>query len=277
MVKRYHIKTIVLLIICFFAMNKELLAEWKYKASMVEFAYSQFKYDYKEDLKLPLKSEEKGTLPGGYFAYTYRWPEETYFSLSTELNQGDTHYDGAYQTGETCKDKTSNKIIRVESELGYTIWPLSKVTISPFIGLGQESWKRDLGQNNPKSGYKEYYLWQYIPTGIHFVYEPKPYVSFGIKGTFRQMFRGKMKVRGDNFDSRDDAKLDKKYEYSVEGPFSLRFSQKYCVNVTPFYFKREFGKSGTFMLTDGQSLVPARESSSTSTSKGIRRGLAYIW
>lgn len=274
--EKRQIIAIGLLISCFVFFHNNAFAAWKYKKSSAEFGYSYLKYDYKENLDAPLKSTEKGELPGIYAVYTFRWPDDIFANLYTDYHWGETRYNGTLQDGTPSKDRTKNQIIRVEGSLGWSWWPTSHTTISPFIGIGESAWERKLGSKNG-IGYDEYYLYQYVVLGGYFVYEPKPYFSVAFKGTFRQMFHADLEVDGDGFETDENAKLGKKYEFSYEVPVAMRFAEHYCLNMTPYYIKRKFGKSNTFTITDGESAVDAVEPSSTSTSKGIRVGLSYIW
>jgi len=103
-----------------------------FEGQSFEFGFMYWYLDYKEDLPAPLKSTEKGWLPGFYLGWNYNKKNNVYSKIFLEFSWGDVTYDGTDQSGTipiTFSDD-NHQFFFEENWTSVTILPLQKMSPS---------------------------------------------------------------------------------------------------------------------------------------------------
>lgn len=220
-----------------------------------EFGVMYHYFDYKEDLPAPLKSTEKGWLPGIYLGWNYNKKNAVYTKVFLEFSYGDTKYDGTTQSGTPIIYSDDNRqfLFRGEWDIGYNFALTKNISIKPYVGYGYRHWVR--GETEWRSiawSIKERYYWNYLPAGLSaefnmsdkFFLEPNVGIRWMFFGKMRAYFSEMMAGYND-----PEFKLGNKLGWYAEIPIRYKFSQYWSVVVKPWYEYSEIGKSDYEDLT----------------------------
>lgn len=238
-----------------FSHNNAYAEKWRYLPNAFEVGCVNIMNEYKIDGVSPDEFKDEGGFRGGYVSISHRWPEEYYLRAYGEVDNGKTRFETP--GGDIRPDNTFTKL---EFEMGYSWWPSSKTTAGAFLGASRNTWERE----EPEADLDSIYIWYTINAGFLGIFEPTSYFSIGVKGVFKQAVKAEMKNRSEAESGKE--KLKKKYEASFEAPMTLRLTEEYAVNVTPFYSKLILG-AGEDGDTPGSELV----------STGVKTGFSYLW
>jgi len=259
--------------------GKEMLKKWVVISILISLAFPAFPlfagesphsleanfkasyHDYKEiDLPEPFKSQEKGFLPGMNLRYNYRGTKiPVYGRLIFEYQQGETDYDGTTQGGSPIKDKTDNKFISGEGNIGFTFSAGPKgppVSTTFYTGLGYRYWDRGLGGPSP---YSEEYSWKYIPVGVLVTYRISERWTGEVEIAAWFILDADIKVNLSEVDSNlNNPKMDlgNRVGWKIELPFAYRFSDRWSLNFVPSYEYYAFGNSNPAAITYAGAPTP---------------------
>ena len=246
--------------------------------SYLDAGITYYKYDYKEKITPPLKSTEKGWLPGLYIEGAYRGEDIPAFGrLLLEFSNDKTKYDGSTRDGSPVKDNTRNLFLTLEWDFGYTfenVWK-SNVDLTPYSGLGYRFWDRGLQGGFP---FNEEYSWNYLPLGLRADYSITRQWSIALDLSARLMFNGEIKIDKVLFESAGqffvirDVELDlgNKVGYKIQAPIRFEISKKTAFVINPWYERSAIGKSNVFVLEQtATSFKGVFEPSSDTNQYGI--------
>ena len=252
---------------------------WTYPSeNLLQFDFRISYFDYKEDLPAPLKSTEKGWLPGGVFGWTRTKPGSVYARTFMEFSGGDIEYDGTTQTGLPITDSNSNQLLfRVEGNIGYTFGP-GNLVFSPYTGFGYRFWKRGDSQVvNSVAFVREDYQWMYIPVGIRAVYPFGKQLSVEPNAAVRFMFWGRMTAYLTDIGYNSDPTFDlgNKPGYFIELPVRYRLGRNWSLSLDPWYEYSAIGQSNTETFVIMPFIMSAYEPSSRTHQYGFNMGAGY--
>jgi hypothetical protein len=244
----------------------------------VDFRVSYF--DYEEDLQTPLKSTEKGWIPGGTLYWTRTKPSAPFLKAFMELSYGDLKYEGTTQAGRPVSNSGSTQtLFRAEVNFGYTFaW--RKSLISPYTGYGYRFWQRGDSEVVESVAFvREDYYWHYIPVGVRAVVQISEAVLFEPNLGARFVFHGRMKAYltdiDPNYGGDPEFDLGNKIGWFVELPVRYLLYKKWSVAFTPWYEYSKIGKSPIEGVSYGNSTVFFFEPSSTTHQYGFNIGVGY--
>ena len=253
-----------------------------------EYAHSleaNFKYSYQAykeiDLPDPLKSQEDGFLPGMNLGYNYRGTNlPLYGRLLFEYKQGETDYDGTTQGGAPIRDKTDNKFITAEGNIGFTVKAGKggpPVSTTLYTGVGYRYWDRGLGGPSP---YSEEYSWKYIPVGVLVTYRISERWTGEVELAAWFIFDAEIKVNLSEIDSNYNnpkMTLGNKVGWKIELPFTYRLSNRWSLNLVPSYENYSFGKSDPVAVNYAGAPTPISvlEPESRTNIYSFHMGLKY--
>lgn len=216
----------------------------------LEVGIGYSKFDYSESIDGGPDVQESGWLPGVVFGYTYKGEDNPVFaSFSIRYTTGQTNYDGALQDGTPWKDKSDNTMFSLEVKFGYILGrsAASRLTITPYAGIGYYDWERKLGGPSP---YIEEYSWFYFPVGVRFDYDATPDFTIGLDLSARVMFNGSMNVKFSDLGlSSPNLDLGNRIGFRAELPMDYRFHPQISVGLTPWYQYTTIGRSGAEPVT----------------------------
>ncbi|HDQ04589.1 MAG TPA: hypothetical protein ENN23_08535 [Deltaproteobacteria bacterium] len=245
------------------------------KNSFLKVGMTLYRFDYKEDLSPPLKSEEYGLLPGVYIDYAFKRPSTVYARAYVSYAANDITYDGSNNMGDPVKYNDQDaRLFKFEGNIGYTI-PLGKnFSLIPYFGYGFQYWER--GKNRyifafDTSWIEETYKWHYIPVGIKADFDITPAFNVSLSASANFMVHGKMKA-GFSYIGYQDTKfiLGNRIGAHVEMPVTYKFTNELGIVLTPWYEYSAFGKSDWEFIGYGSS---AYEPASKTHRYGANIGL----
>jgi hypothetical protein len=225
---------------------KETVVDAKQKSSIFELGFMYYKFDYKEDLENPLKSEEYGWLPGVYFDYTFKKKSSIYGKIFLSYAAADITYDGSTWGGTPLKySDESAQMFKFEANIGYAM-PISKdFLIIPYLGYGYQWWERGKGIFSETAiMYQEEYRWHYIPVGIKADYNITEKLNIAAAAAVNFMFYGEMNASFAFLGGPDmDFTLGNRIGFYAEIPVTYQFTNYIGISVTPWYEYSAFGQS----------------------------------
>jgi len=282
MKKRLYYFVVVSLLFCLVApaeaQNYKELPSTPENLFQMDFRISYF--DYEEDIGPPLKSTEKGWIPGVSLNWTRTRPGAPFLKALLELSYGDLDYEGTTQSGRPVSNSHSTQtLFRAEVNFGYTFtW--GKNLVSPYTGYGYRFWQRgDSEVVNAVAFVREDYYWHYIPVGVRAVIPINEKILFEPNLGARFVFWGRMKAYlteiDPNYGGDPEFELGNKPGWFIELPMRYSLDKKWSLAFTPWYEYSAIGKSPEEGVRFGDSTVFFFEPSSTTHQYGFNIGLGY--
>jgi len=200
-------------------------------------------FDYKEDLRAPLKSTEKADFFAPFIKA--RLPiqslAQSYVQLSGEMSGNvNSFFDGTTQSGTPVTDTNTLAFADFDAIFFWNLAPEFYLQ----AGLGYHHWNRFLSGG---VGYREIYTWYYMPLGVLYQRQISNSVKFGIDLTYRLMFQGQIKVIfSETVTTGDDTTLTlgNRPGYRLQVPLEYSFdNSKMGMVVAPWYEYSEIGAS----------------------------------
>jgi hypothetical protein len=245
-----------------------------------EFGLMYHKFDYKEDLPAPLKSTEKGWLPGIYAGWNYNKKNDVYTKIFLEYSFGNTTYDGTTSAGTpiTFSDHNNQSLFRFEWDIGYNFAISKSISLKPYVGYGYRNWSRgEVDVTATYTSYNEKYYWHYLPVGIMADLTIGDKLVIQPNAGLRIMFNGKMTANLSELDpgyNDPHFTLGNKTGWYAEIPVTYKFSQTWAIVMKPWYEYSEIGQSDTVPLTYyGAIYGYAYEPSSKTHQYGVNVGV----
>jgi hypothetical protein len=243
----------ILILLCLICLFLPLSASAQ-NSSRVESGFQFYYFDYKEDLPDPLKSTERGWLPGIYVNFEHRYPSNVCIQIGGSYAGGEIKYDGTSQTGIPVVDNDSRQdFFRFNADIGYAFPSRGKISFQPFIGYGYRFWKRsDAKMVSNVIFYREDYVWHYLREGLKINYRLNKNWTFGNIFTLNHMLYGEMKaylseVQAGSNDL--EFELGNKLGIMIEFPATYQIQPKWSVVISPWYEYSAFGQSNTTAQT----------------------------
>jgi hypothetical protein len=235
-------------------------------------------FDYKEFLDEPLKSNETGYLPGLHLIYSYQGVKNPlYARILFEYTEAKTDYDGSTQAGTPLKDKTDNKFMNWEGNIGYTIKQQPSklpVDLTFYTGFGYRYWDRGLGGPLP---YSEEYSLKYIPLGLRGTYRISQKWKSEVDLALWIIVDSDIQVNFSDWDpnfSNPKESLGKSLGWKIEIPFNYMLLKHWSVEFAPSYEYYSFGKSDVFTVTyEGVPVLAGYEPASRTHIYSLRLGV----
>ncbi|MFA6434034.1 MAG: hypothetical protein WCW52_05005 [Elusimicrobiales bacterium] len=233
-------------------------------------------FDYKETVPAPLKSTEKGWVPGILLKYGYH-KKRMLAALSVEAGGGDTNYDGTTQAGVPVTGTTGNSFTDGSAVVGYVL-PAGAVRLTGYAGIGRRTWERTLGAGTA-SEYLETYSWNYYPVGLRADFRSGEKFSIGLDACVKIMTGGEIVIGFARMGADSDLtlKLGNKTGYRFSAPIEYARSEKWFFLLTPWYEHSAIGQSNTGAVTimGGTPYATAYEPASNTIMYGINAGFVY--
>lgn len=200
-------------------------------------------FDYKEELRAPLKSTEKAEFFAPFVQVRLPIPSlaQSFVQLSGEMSGNvNSHFDGTTQSGVPVTDTNTLSFADFDALFYWNFAPEFFLQ----AGFGYHYWNRFLSGG---AGYREIYTWYYIPIGILYQHQVSNSFSVGVDLTYRMMFQGQIKVifsetvtNGDD----TDLTLGDRPGYRLQIPLRYAFEgTDFGVLLAPWYEFSEIGAS----------------------------------
>jgi len=245
------------------------------KENSLSGAISLDHFDYKEKLDPPLKSEERGWVPGFHAELCRQGASPSLFVRAAfDFTRANTTYDGSTQDSlgniSPYLGTTQNTLLNASGVIGLTFLSLSNPprVLTAYTGIGYRYWERTVAGT-----YQEHYAWRYAPVGLRADYRLSSEFSGAVDASARIMFGGTIDVflsELSNGWSDLHLTLGNRPGFRVEAPL---YYQHWIV--TPWYEYSAIGQSNTerIYFQDG---TPTRyegyEPTSTTHQFGVNIG-----
>lgn len=229
-------------------------------------------FDYKEELRAPLKSTELGGNTGFTLGAEYKLGLGAGAnSLKGKLDYigGSTAYDGTFMSGAPVGDSHPNKIFNLEGDFVFNLVPNAYTANNwkGYVGLGTRSWNR--GSSGGPGSYSEEYSWLYLPLGIRYETRLSEKLTAAVDGSLKLMFGGHIKANLSELDSslnNPEMSLGSQAGYKLQVPLDYQFAEKFHVVFSPWFEYSAIGKSNSAeVLINGESTGRAVEEPDSKT------------
>jgi hypothetical protein len=254
------------------------------KPFSVEAGLRYYYFDYKEDFVPPLKSTERGWLPGVYTSFEYKKLDGLYAKLYGSYASADLTYDGSTQTGiPVTYSNSRQRFYKFESRVGYTVKISKNTELIPYVGYGYRLWERGETKPTIPVWIQEDYSWHYFPIGLNLNHEINRRWSIGGLVAANIMFMGKMKTHFSELDSRardNEVDLGNTIGFSAAVPVKYQFTDKWFLVVTPWYEYSSIGRSNTVDVLYSNGTPTGynwTEPASTTHQYGFDLGMGYAF
>ena len=252
--------------------------------STIDFGFSFFYFDYKEDLTAPLKSTERGWIPGVYGSYEYSQKSGLYARVFTSYAAGDMTYDGS-SDGLTPPvvpisfSDSRQKLLKIEGNLGYSFPFRGQGTITPFTGYGFRYWERGQSRITPtfKHAQEDYY-WSYLPLGVRIDYPVNSKWRVGSTLQANLMFSGRMKAHLSQIGEADtdpEFNLGNDLGFYIDLPVRYSLSSRWSLAMTPWYEYSSIRESNHVKVYKGLTYRYICEPGSRTHQYGVHLGAGY--
>lgn len=248
----------------------------------IEFLATPYYFDYRELVAPPLKSREKGVVPG--FALAWRWAHEVVvLGLRADLAFFDVTYDGSLQDGTPLVDESSFKWIAGELIAGGRLEQLfgldpRQVMLALYGGIAYQQWRRGLGGPSP---FDENYHWFHVPVGLDAALAVHDEVVLGFDVALLLMFGGFIVFELSDSDPRfNDPETDLGNEPGVRVRLSAAWSVLPWLElvVRPFYVYTAIAASEPVgVYAEGRLVQAIFEPASRTHRVGADLGVAFRW
>lgn len=233
-------------------------------------------FDYKEDLRAPLKSTEKADFFAPFVQVRLPIPSlaQSFVQLSGEMSGNvNSHFDGTTQSGVPVKDSNTLSFADFDALFFWNFAPQF------FLqgGIGYHYWNRYLSGG---AGYREIYTWFYMPIGILYQHQVSNNFSVSVDLTYRLTFQGEIKVIfSETVSSGDDTTLTlgDRPGYRLSVPLRYAFEgTNFGMTVAPWYEFSEIGASEFKFNSTPTSSGPLgyiQEPASKTNQTGLQLGM----
>lgn len=235
-----------------------------------------YRFDYAEELNPPLKSTEKGLLPGARLEYEFTPPQSSFFGgACADYSPASTNFDGTTQTGAPVVSKTANRFLSIEALGGYAPHPW----VRPYAGIGYRFWERGDGGVDQQGvvSFREHYSWLFAPVGIRLGGDFGEQWNLIVDASVRFMFAGRITAYLSDINpalNEPSSSLGSRAGYRVRLPLTYRFSPEVGVSVAPWYEYSAIGRGETFaILQSGQTVGTGFEPASRTHQYGVALSL----
>lgn len=244
------------------------------------------------------KSDEYGVTPNIHIAIETN--KKIYFAIAGNLGVTSKHtYDGSTQGVNATQDtavyeplKITNKqnmFTSLELKSGYKIPIQENSSVTPYVGLRINRWKRALGfytdyntllQLDTFSTYemREIYHWSQCMIGAKLESKRSEEVTLFLESSFDIMMSGSMEYIDEiteSFDSATEVTLGNKAGTTIALGLTKRYSKKFAASIVPFYQYYHFGLSNEGTQKYGNEKLTFYEPESKSHLFGLKL-TAYI-
>lgn len=247
---------------------------WNYIRKGIDIQLFGFDFDYKEELELPKKSTESGTIFGFDFGISSNRNHSLWLTLNLSFAKADETYDGSTMEGQPVKTTTTSTFFRFTTLVGYDFRIDDNFVITPFVGIDFRSWDRlILGTG----GMEELYSWKNIPLGLKLDFQMFENFRIGISDQYNIMFDGNIDVLYSKYylnASDVSLKLGNVTGNEISIPMSYDIFEKFKLICTPYYERYEFHKSNIKPNSFGQKIY---EPSSKTINWGIKTGIIVLF
>jgi hypothetical protein len=260
MFKRIRIIAAMVGMLCVVGLKSHLFAqETQQKGVKVGFGFLNF--DYKEQLTLPYKSQERGTVPQISVGLVIENPilvgNKGFVEGTFKYAFGSIVYDGSTQNGTPVMATSGFRLLELDGEFHYLPFRGTAHKIGGVAGLSYSLWSR-----NVANSYTENYSWFTLKLGPEgsFNFNSDTSVSLKVLGT--TTFFGVMKLDSYNFYLKPRLGTD----------ISLSFRTKLGegeMTIQPWLRSYGFGASDTVFIFSGNSVYAAYEPASDTITSGI--------
>ena len=200
-------------------------------------------FDYREDLRAPLKSTEKADVfaPFVKVQLPVTSLQQSFVQLYGEMSGNvNSHFDGTTQLGTPVTDTNTLAFADFDALFFWNLAPEFFVQ----AGAGYHYWNRFLSGG---AGYREIYSWFYAPIGVLYQRHVSNNLSVGVDLTYRLMFQGQIKVIfSETVTSGNDSNLTlgDRPGYRLAIPLEYSFdNSKLGLQLSPWYEYSEIGAS----------------------------------
>lgn len=261
----------------------------------LEFSTGVHKFDYREDLVLPLKSSESAVIPTVQAAYRFdRGPRAVLFSARVDSSvAATTLYDGSKQKYDVDGQPTevvpasgfkSNQFIEAEGDIASPAYVFnSKVDLRSYTGLGYRYWRR--GDGLLGSGdYQEDYRWFILPVGAILELRPSDRVQVNVDASARLQWNGNVDVELSSLNAPgknellQDTNVDLGHSvgYKLQLPIQYHAFSAASLSVTPWMEYSGLGQSAQVpvLTASGKSVGSVQEPSSRTLQYGSMIGVS---
>ncbi len=235
--------------------------------SSLRVGLSYYQFDYQELLTLPLKSTEKGLLPG-VSARLALEPRAGHWFLrgSFDFASAQAKYDGSTQAGKPLVEDNPHLLVNLDGTVGWIAFS----GVALYSGLGGRYWRRG-------GSYSEEYSWFYLPLGLRLQLGLGRDFRLGLDASARFMFGGLIRVNLSELDSGFNnplARLGSRIGYHLEVPLTCQVAAGWAVVLAPWFEYSAIGQSEYFAVTQNSKTVAAGfEPSSRTMQYGALAGL----
>lgn len=157
----------------------------------ISVGLSYLSFDYREELRSPLRSREVGRVPFldlGIRAEPESWKGTSFNADLSVAFRGVTTYEGSdLNTEKEVSDRDLHSMYFVD---GIFEIPFSS-SISLLAGVSSRYWNRWLAYG---TGYREIYQWWTLPLGFKMVFADIGKSWWTLEATFRPMIRGDIRI-----------------------------------------------------------------------------------
>jgi hypothetical protein len=161
---------------------------------------------------------------------------------------GDVRYDGQTQSGQPVRTRTDERIIDGALTAGGAFRAGERLRLRLYGGMGYREWHRDIHSTGTASGLDETYAWWYALAGGTALYRQTRSTEWGVDARLLRPLDPELRI---NFPGDlDTARLDlgARTGYRVALAWRRDLSERFRVEVTPYYEYWSLGRSGTVPL-----------------------------
>lgn len=215
------------------------------KRTKLSAGFKYYQYDFKEQIPLPKKSMEKGSLPGIQIEGEHNFSEEIdspALQARFEYSSGTMKYDGSLQNnvGEYVGDATATTPTHIYDFQGRYIHNIdvdrSDRRFDFLVGYGYHRWFR--GTDGTPGGYNVDYTWHYIPFGVRADLLKNDLWQLRLQGDLKLIFDGKAKASVSKVDpqlSDMTLPLGSGSAFRIEISAERRLPDNWAIKLAPWY------------------------------------------